>query len=71
MLLITPSSHATAGAELSADEVPEASWATAQCPRLSDPPVRVTGCGESLQLVNSSAILATESVFPAAVAAEL
>ena len=72
MLLITPSTHATVGAELSADEVLKARRATAQCPRLSDPLVSVTGCGELSQLCRSSAILGTGSVFPAAVpAAEL
>lgn len=43
MLLITLSSHATTGAELSTHEVLKASWATAQCPRLSDPPSQDAG----------------------------
>lgn len=63
MLLITPSSHATTGAELSTHEVLKASQARSQCPRLSDPLVSIAGCREAFQLFYSSAILGTDFFF--------
>lgn len=42
MLLITPSSHATAGAELSADEVPESLLGHSAVPKVKWPPRSVS-----------------------------